>query len=60
MLFVFNKEKICAYFVSILTVVILFCITISSTSAPTDNTVSTSSNTYKDNTINTINDVYNS
>lgn len=60
MLFVFNKEKICAYFVSILTVVILFCITISSTSSTPDNTVSTSTNTYTNNTINTINVVYNS
>ena len=51
MLFVFNKEKICAYFVSILTVVILFCITISSTSSTTDNTISTSSNTYTNNTL---------
>ena len=50
MLFVLNKEKICAYIVSFLTVVILFCVTKAFQDKP-ENTVPTSSNTYS-NTVN--------
>ena len=54
MLFILNKEKICAYIVSVLTVVILFCITKTIQDKP-ENTVPTSINTYSNNTIYTNN-----
>ena len=44
MLFVLNKGKICAYIVSVLTVVILFCVTKTIQDKP-ENTVTTSVNT---------------
>ena len=56
MLFVLNKEKLCAYFVSILTVVILFCATVT-IKDKSENTVSTSSNVSTNNTINSTNNV---
>ena len=52
MLFVLNKEKICAYIISVLTVVILFCVTMT-IQDKSDNTVPTSANTYTNNTANT-------
>ena len=45
MLFVINKEKLCAYIVSILTVVILFCVTNIIKDNP-DDSIPTSSNSY--------------
>lgn len=49
MLFVLNKEKIYAYIVSVLTVVILFCVTQTFKDEP-QNTVSTSANIQTENT----------
>ena len=43
MLFVLNKEKICAYFVSVLTVIILFCATVA-IKDKSENTIPTSAN----------------
>ncbi len=54
MLFVLNKEKLCAYFVSVLTVVILFCATIT-IKDKSENTVSTSSNVSLSNSTDTNN-----
>ena len=51
MLFVINKEKLCAYIVSILTVVILFCVTNVIKDKP-ENTIPTSTNTYNNTSIN--------
>ncbi len=54
MVFVLNKEKICAYIVSFLTVVILFCAT-KVFQDNSENTVPTSINTYTNNSKNEIN-----
>ena len=51
MLFVLNKEKLYAYFVSVLTVVILFCATITIKNK-SENTISTSSNISSNNSTN--------
>ena len=53
MLFVINKEKLCAYVVSILTVVILFCVTSVIKDKP-ENTIPTSTNTYNNTSVNEI------
>ena len=53
MLFILNKEKICAYIVSFLTVVVLFCVTKAFQEEP-ENTVPTFTNTYSNNTNNSI------
>ena len=54
MLFILDKEKICTYVVSFLTVVVLFCVTKAFQEEP-ENTVPTSTNTYSNNTNNSIN-----
>ena len=54
MLFVLNKEKLCAYFVSVLTVVILFCATVT-LKDKSENTVSTSTNISLNNSTNSTN-----
>ena len=58
MLFVLNKEKICAYVVSVLTVVILFCVTNMIKDKP-DNTISTSTNAVNNTISNTSNSTNN-
>ena len=51
MLFVLNKEKICAYIISFLTVVVLFCVS-KTFQDSSENTLQTSANTCRNNTIN--------
>ncbi len=56
MLFVINKEKLCAYLISVLTVVVLFCVTNIIKDNSNDDSIPTSSDTFNNTIANTIND----